>query len=175
MEINFNSVLDAFTAALELIEDEEQRKRTARVIQASRASVERSVQDLLAGIIDEVNEGLEGRAHVDLRYEPTGFRVDIHAGPPAGDEADEAAWAFADGDVEKLTLRIPVELKDRAAGAAKEAGLSVNAWFIRLLARELRGQGVEDAGADSPRGRRRHGRHGRGGGRGRSLKGFIGA
>lgn len=175
MELTFESVLEAFDAALELVEDEEQQQRLQRVIQASRASVERATQDLVASVVDEVNSDLGGRAHVDLRYTAHGLDLSVVANAPAGDGEDDEAWQYADSEVEKVTLRVPVELKDRASRAAKESGISVNAWFIRLLARELREPRADSEGREDRRegrGRKRRGhRPGQGGG---SLKGWIG-
>jgi hypothetical protein len=178
MELTFDSVLEAFDAALELVEDEEQQQRLQRVIVASRASVERATQDLLAGVLEEVNGELDGRARVDLRYTASGISVSVETKGTATPEAGEdEAWLFGDSELEKVTLRLPVELKDRASSAAKEAGLSANAWFTRLLARELREPRDEaDEGASRREGRkgrgsqrRRNSRHG-----GDSLKGWIG-
>lgn len=178
MELTFDSVLDAFDAALELVEDEEQQQRLRRVIVASRASVERATQDLLAGVLEEVNGELGGRARVDLRYTASGISVSVDAsGSTVAEGGEDEAWLFADSELEKVTLRLPVELKDRASSAAKEAGLSANAWFTRLLARELRQPRDESDEGES----RREGRKGRGSHRrthsrhgGDSLKGWIG-
>jgi len=177
MELTFDSVLDAFDAALELVEDEEQQQRLQRVIVASRASVERATQDLLAGVLEEVNSELGGRARVDLRYTASGISVSVETnGSAAPEGGEDEAWLFGDSELEKVTLRLPVELKDRASSAAKEAGLSANAWFTRLLARELREPRDDSDDGESRRdgrkkrgSRRRQSRHG-----GDSLKGWIG-
>ena len=55
MELTFEKVLEAFDAALELVEDPEQRTRLARVIQASQPSVERATQDLVAELVEEIS------------------------------------------------------------------------------------------------------------------------
>jgi len=179
MELQFESVVRALDAALELVEDEEQRARLRRVIGASRASVERASQDVLAQVVADINERLAGRARVDLRHTPGGVEVSVAPYTPAADLDEDEPWEFADSELEKLTLRVPVELKDRATAAAKESGLSVNAWFTRLLARELRtpgpGTDLEDEGEDEDQsGRRGRGRHRRRHGRGASLKGWVG-
>ena len=43
-------------------------------------------------------------------------------------------------DAEKLTLRLPSELKDRASTAAAADGLSLNSWIVRAIARQLDGR-----------------------------------
>lgn len=181
MTITFESVLNAFDTALELVEDPEQRDRLQRVIDASQASVERAAQDLVAGMIEEVNADLVG-ATIELRHTANGLEVSVSR--EAADPIDpDEPWRYADSELEKVTLRLPVELKDRATNAAKEAGVSVNAWFTRLLARELREPAddppEEDGDRRAGRGHRAgHERRGRRKERrsrgGSSLKGWIG-
>lgn len=175
MELTFETVMDAFDAALELVDDDDQREKLTRVIAASRASVERATQDLVAGVVDEVNANLSGRARVDLRVTPEGLEINVTTERAAVEGEDEESWQFGESEVEKVTLRVPVELKDRATGAAKESGMSLNAWFTRLLARELR-EPKPDEPRREARSRRRDRREGRGGrkGHGNSLKGWIG-
>ena len=172
MELTFETVLEAFEAALELVDDDEQREKLSRVIAASRASVERATQDLVAGVVDEVNAELGGRARVDLRYTSDGLEVTVTTDGAAIEGEGDEPWQFGDGEVEKVTLRVPVELKDRATNAAKESGMSLNAWFTRLLARELREPAAAEPRRES-RSRRRERRKDRKG-RGGSLKGWIG-
>lgn len=57
--------------------------------------------------------------------------------PPAGADTDESATA-------RITLRIPEPTKVRIEQAAAEAGLSVNAWLVRV---------TTDALGDPPRSR----------------------
>ncbi|HJN92420.1 MAG TPA: hypothetical protein QGF05_06805 [Dehalococcoidia bacterium] len=174
-------MLEAFDAALELVEDEGQQERLRRVIQASQASVERATQDLLAGVLEEVNSELAGRARVDLRYTAAGISVSVVSNAAAAEGDEDEAWLFSDSELEKVTLRLPVELKDRASSAAKETGLSANAWFTRLLARELR-EPRDDSEEREPSRKKRKGRRGHLGGHNRreqgrhgdSLKGWIG-
>ena len=181
MELTFEKVLEAFDAALELVEDPEQRTRLTRVIQASQASVERATQDLVAGLVEEVNTKL-GESQIELRHTQNGLDISVVAAPTeTPDEDSDGPWRYADSEVEKVTLRVPVELKDRASNSAKESGLSLNAWFTRLLARELHEPGLEPEPEHRRERRRERGherrakRHARRGGReGGSLKGWIG-
>jgi hypothetical protein len=171
MRIRIENVLEAFDQALDLVEDEQQRDRFSRVIAASRASVERAVDDLVAEVTSDINEALGEETQVDLTYGADGISVDVTQAPSDDDDADETL-SFSEGETEKLTLRLPAELKDRATGAAAEAGYSLNAWIVRVLARELSGD------RDGRRGRRRRGRGRRGErgerGRGAQLRGWIG-
>jgi hypothetical protein len=165
VQIRIEGILEAFDEALELVEDEQQRERFARVLAASRASVERSVHELVAGVAEEVNEALGDRVQVNLTYGSEGATINVSA-PPLEEDEDDETLSFRGDEVEKLTLRLPPELKERATGAAAQAGVSLNSWIVRVLARELAGGG----GAG-----RRGGRGGRRRGRGAArLKGWIG-
>jgi hypothetical protein len=52
----------------------------------------------------------------------------------SGPDADEATMA-------RINLRLPQDLKDRVEHAAREAGLSVNAWLVRSAAHALAAAG----------------------------------
>jgi hypothetical protein len=73
-----------------------------------------------------------------------------------------------EGDVEKITIRIPAELKDLAQQAASKAGTSANTWFVKALARAVRNIEVQ---TEPSRGswREEHRR-----GRGSRLSGWVG-
>lgn len=161
MRIRIEGILEAFDEAIELVEDEAQRERFARVLAASRAAVERSVHELVASVAEDVNEALGDRVQVNLTYGSEGATIDVSA-PPFEEDEDDGTLSFRGDEVEKLTLRLPPELKERATGAAAQAGVSLNSWIVRVLARELAG------GGGGGRGRRRRGR-----GTAR-LKGWIG-
>lgn len=168
MRVRIESILEAFDHALDLVEDEQQRDRFSRVIAASRASVERAVDDLVAEVTSDINEALGDEVQVDLSYGADGISVDVTQAPADDDDDADETLSLSEGETEKLTLRLPAELKDRATGAAAEGGYSLNAWIVRVLAREL----ARDRGR---RGRRR----GRAGsadrGRGAQLRGWIGS
>ena len=164
MKIRIEAILEAFDGALNLVEDEQQRDRFSRVLSASSASVERAVDDLVAEITTEINEALGDEAHVDLTYGSDGITVDVTHSESTRDEDVDETLSLSEGEVEKLTLRLPGELKDRATGAAAEAGYSLNQWIVRVLARELSGD------RSRRRGRRRERRRGRGS----ELRGWIG-
>lgn len=164
MRIRIEGILEAFDEAIELVEDEQQRERFGRVLAASRASVERSVHELVASVAEDVNDALGDRVQVHLTYGSKGATIDVSTPPFEQDEddADDAASTFRGDEVEQLTLRLPPELNERATGAAAQAGVSLNSWIVRALGRELAGAG------GARRGRRRRGRGAT------RLKGWIG-
>ena len=76
---------------------------------------------------------------------------------------------MSDGEVEKITIRVPAELKEMAAEAAKKASISANSWFVRQMARSVRSSDIDVT--VEKRGRRRQGRRK---GRGGKLSGWVG-
>ena len=86
-------------------------------------------------------------------------------------DGDEARWTALEGDVEKITIRIPAELKDLATQAAQHAGTSANSWFVRALARALRSSEQSAPPREASWGREERGRHGRSGSR---FTGWVG-
>lgn len=175
-------VYEALRAPLTLIEDETKRLAIERYLEAARFPLERAVFDVLAALVATVNEQSDG-ARVRLSYQPGGLEVEVEARQPAEPSRPLAGeWLSADADMEKVTIRIPAELKDLATQAASNDGLSANSWFVRALAGALRGAIDQPArgGPDRrPPGRRfddepnldRRGRHG---GKGNRLQGWIG-
>jgi predicted HicB family RNase H-like nuclease len=61
-----------------------------------------------------------------------------HEPEPAA-EAPAAAAAEGDDGTARVTLRLPESIKARAEEAATRAGISVNAWLVRAVARALDG------------------------------------
>jgi len=164
MQLRTAPIVEAFDGVLELIEDEAQRERFSRVLVAGRPAVERAAYDLVSEVVREINEQLGEGVQVQLAYEPGGVSVSV-----AQVERDEAVEALAIGgdEVERLTLRLPAEVKEQASGVAADAAVSLNTWIVQSVARAL-ARAAEDGGRGS--GRRRRSR-----GRGRSLKGRVGS
>lgn len=172
-EFNTDTIFDALKSPLNLIDNAERRKQLEGYVDAARVSLERSVFDLLSRFADTVNESVEAHYEVRLSYRPGMLDLDVRPREP--DEPAGEAWSMAEGEVEKITLRIPTELKDLAAEAAARAGLSVNSWYVRVLARALRG-----SDAPEPPHQPRHwphdrsSRHGPPGRSGQRLTGWVG-
>jgi hypothetical protein len=140
----------------------------------SRPALERALADLLADVVAEVNAGLE-EAQVDIVFRGSGgggFAVEVkqREGPAEtadGSEDDQAA-TLSMADAEKLTLRLPADLKERASASAVATGVSLNAWIVRAIARELDGR-------ETRRFRREFRADRRGGPEGgSSLRGWVG-
>ncbi|MPZ99905.1 MAG: toxin-antitoxin system HicB family antitoxin [Dehalococcoidia bacterium] len=176
MRIQVDDVLDAFAPTLELIEDERQRAAFERLLNAGRDSLRRAVHDVLQEVVQEVNEAAAGAIVAQLIYQPDGLELTVNRPSPEEIPSTEFAFDFDQGDIDRLTLRLPSELKDIAALAAEQGGVSLNSWLIRLVSREAAQQVRERRGDREDREEppeQRGGRSRRPGG-GQSLKGWIG-
>lgn len=167
MEFKTDAIFDALRTPLGLVDDPERRRQLEAYIEAARPPLERAVHDLIGQFVDHANDKCHAHYELALSYRQGALDLEIRAREPS--EPDEEPWAFVEGDVEKITLRIPAELKDLAMDAASRASLSGNAWFVRMLARSVRG-------SDEPpeRESRRRERHGRRRGPGQRLSGWVG-
>ena len=146
IEFRTDAVFEALKSPLALVEDPEKRQAFERYVEAARSSLERAVFDLLSEMVSAVDARVSDRYHLRLSYRPGALSLDVDpVSQPAGASADDNVLEFGggDGETEKITIRIPAELKDLATQAASAAGLSANSWFVRAMARSLRG--MEDA------------------------------
>lgn len=167
MRIDTRGIFEAFERTLALVSDEE-RERLQRILSASEDSVQRAVVDLLRDVAREVNETAGDHIHAEVTFGTEGPEFKVSA-DPASEPGPTIEFEFDPGEVERLTLRLPAELKELAALAAEQHGISLNAWLTRLVSREAARR--EEPRRGGPRGRGR-GPGGRGGGQ--SLKGWIG-
>ena len=165
MEFTIESIFKALRAPLAVVDNPERRSQIEDYIEAARPPLERSVFDLLSSFAESVDAEVGANYKVSLRYRPGALDLEVRASEQEA-EPDEA-WTRAEGEVEKITLRLPAELKDLATEAASKSGLSVNSWFVRAIARALR-RAEEAERAPPERHRRRRG------GPGGRLTGWIG-
>jgi hypothetical protein len=166
-EFKTDDIFEALKAPLGMIDDPQRRQQIENYIEAVRANLERAVFDLLSEFADAVNDGVSAHYDVSLSYKPGVLDLSVRA-REAG-EPDMEEFSMADGDVEKITIRVPAELKEMAAEAAKNASLSANSWFVRQLARSVRGADI-DVRVESREKRHRGRRKGPGG----KLSGWVG-
>lgn len=164
-EIRTEPVFDALKQPLALVESDERRRAIETYVEAARLPLERAVFDLMSQVAQAVDEKVGAHYRVRLAYRPGGLAVEVDERTGNGEEAQYSAM---EGDVEKITIRIPAELKDLAQQAASRAGTSANTWFIKALARAVRNIDVQTTPtAEWHEGRRRHGR-------GSRLSGWVG-
>jgi hypothetical protein len=169
-EFTTDSIFAALKSLLTVVDNEERRKQIESYIDAARSPLERAVFDLLSRFAESVNEQVAAHYRINLSYRPGLLDVAVRA-IEKGEPAEDVVWSLSEGDVEKVTLRIPAELKELATEAAAQASLSANSWFLRVLARALRNAEVSEPAEEE--GSRRHGRHGRHG-PGQRLSGWVG-
>lgn len=173
-EFTTDTIFQALKSPLAVVDNEDRRGQIEAYVEAARMPLERSVFDLLSQFADTVNAEVSAHYDLSLGYRPGVLDLQVRAREPS--EPTEEVWSLAEGgEVEKITLRIPGELKELATEAAARAGLSVNAWFVRVLARALRSaESIEPPAPPSPppgpRGLGRHGHHGPG----QRLTGWVG-
>jgi hypothetical protein len=133
----------------------------------ARFAVERSLFDAFSQVASVVNDS---NGNLRARLEYLNGNLDFVVEPAESEPQDDSAarTAFVEGDPEKVTIRIPKELKDLIDRAASFQGLSANSWYIRELSRTIarvaRDQAMEE------RSQRRRGNQTRRG----SLHGFVG-
>lgn len=170
-EFTTDPIFEALKGHLRVIDNAERREQVEAYIDSAQVLLERSVFDLLSRFAETVNGEVSAHYEVALTYRPRVLNLEVRQTEPS--EPTEEVWSLAEGEVEKITLRIPGELKELATEAAAKAGLSVNSWFVRVLARALRSA----EGSEPPETPRMHGQgpgRGRHGGRGRRLTGWVG-
>ena len=149
----------ALDQPLALIDDDARRTQIRNYLQLVRVHLERAVLDVLSEAARSVNEsGGNVEARVQYGSGAAEWVVDRK-----GSDPEEAGW-FAAGDHEKVTIRIPAELKQLMGARAVRSGVSLNTCYIRTLAAALGGVEGERSEGIEPEGHRS----------GRRLKGIIG-
>jgi hypothetical protein len=165
-DFDLTPLFEALERPLALVDSPERRAALEAYIGAARMHLEKAALDLVSGVLEAVNEnelGLEAR----LQYAPGGLKLVIESAAEATASASEGEPLFSiDGDVEKVTIRLPGELKGLIDKAANMRGGSTNSWYIRELSRAIR-----SSMRDLAREERRAGNRGS---RGHSMKGFVG-
>jgi len=144
-EISTNSVFDALRTPLTLIDNEERRRTVEAYLDAARPQLERAVFDLMSQLVQAIDERTEEHYRARLTYRPGGLALEVEEKVREG---DETRWSALEGDVEKITIRIPAELKELATQAAARSGTSANTWFIKALARAVRS--IDQRAAEPP-------------------------
>ena len=144
-DIGTDPVFEALRQPLALVESDERRRSIEAYLEAARPQLERAVFDLMSQLVQSIGEKTEDRYRLRLAYRPGGLSLEVEEKIQDG---EEARWSALEGDVEKITIRIPAELKDLATQAASDAGTSANTWFIKALARALRN--AETRGVEPP-------------------------
>jgi hypothetical protein len=161
--VDTRTLTDSLKAALPLIDNPERRADIERYLTSTELLLERGLHNLLAGIVQQINEA--GGPQLRLDYSGDGLAISVEPvlSPPS--EPEPSFAADIEGDFEKVTIRLPSELKDLIGQAAQLRGLSQNSWYLRELARAIARQApAPPEGPPPPSGARR----------GRRLRGYVG-
>lgn len=127
--------LDAIRGDLEALagSDEAVAATLAHLGRPLEASLQLRLLDTLGEAASELAEQLPA-GHVEVRVAGRDARL-VYVGAP---EAPEPAPSAEDeGGTARLTVRMPDALKGAMEAAADSEGLSVNAWLVRAVKREL--------------------------------------
>jgi hypothetical protein len=160
-QIDLSPLMTGLEQPLQLITDPDTRERLRAYVNAARPQVERAAFDALSQLVEAFNETCaEQRGHLEYSGGILRFKVD-----EAQDGGPEPS--FNDGDLERVTLRLPRDLKELIDSVAMRQGVSANNWYVRalsrMMARHFR-ESMRENPRDAGQGRRRGGFYrGRGG------------
>src|SRR3954471_24896492 len=164
--LDLGSLLTGLEQPLQLIDNPQRRLEMQAYVSAARPQVERAAFDLISGVVAAFNDA-NRESQAKLEYDITGLHLVIE--PLNEGPTPEAS--FNDSDPERVTLRLPKELKDLIDSLASKHGMSSNNWYVRELSRIIRrsaGDSVRDEARDDARSGRRGYRA-----RSSKLKGFV--
>lgn len=130
-----HALREDLAAAAALADDEATREAAGRLAQALEASLHLRLLDLLSEAALSLSSQVPGRIEVRLagREPELVYVADEEAEPAA--PADDALTA-------RVTLRLSESLKAQVEVAAARESLSLNAWILRALARNLETRSV---------------------------------
>lgn len=132
-------------------------EETARVAELLVGSVEATLRLRFLEALHAAAQELEASSAgvtVDVRLEGGEPALSLSfPRPEAREGGDDEAAGLVDGELLRLTIRLPEGLKARVEQAAAGAGASINSWIVAALARALDVQspGVPHASRRLPR------------------------
>jgi hypothetical protein len=126
---------------------DEARALAERLVAPLESAARLALLEALSAAADEITRDLApGSVEVRLRGRDPEFAVtppppepSFDGPPPSGPAVDEPVVApDEDGGTVRITLRLPTHLKPGIDEAADRAGLSANAWLVRVVSAALR-------------------------------------
>lgn len=113
----------------------------ARAAELLTVSMDSSARLVLLEALSEAAEEITaklGNATVDVRLRGREADMTVTELPNGAEEQAPPTPPVADsGDLARITLRLPEQLKEQAEHAASVEGVSVNAWLVRAVAAAL--------------------------------------
>ena len=144
---------------------DEARALAERLTGLLESALRLALLDALSTAAAEITRELApGSVEVRLRGREPEFVVTPPPAAPAFADVVDSAGAMAaplplegdDATMVRINLRLGQDLKDRVEEAARQSGLSVNAWLVRAAAAAL---GADDGGSRTTRSTPRGGHH----------------
>lgn len=154
LETYVESVRDQLAAAAEL-GGPETLQLAERLAGSLESATRLALLDALSAAAAEITSELApGSVELRLQGREPNFTVIL---PPVEAPADGTGTGSAppprplpesdDSSLTRINLRLSTDLKDRVEEAAKDSGLSVNAWLVRAAAASLPGGRPADPGS----------------------------
>jgi hypothetical protein len=132
-----SSIEDSLTAAA-AAGDEATRRTAASLATALEPAARLAIMSALAEAAADITDAL-GHTVVEMRLDGGDVRVVVSPLPDLGvDVIEETHASDAGGELSRVTLRLPEELKTEAERAAAKHGVSLNTWLTRAVRSALR-------------------------------------
>ena len=130
--IDLASLFESLRGPLDLIDNPERRADLERLLQVAKPSLDRAAFQMLSSIAREIS-GSDAGLKARIELQPDGARLVLELAA----DAPEDCGSFFEGDLERVTLRLPAELKEMIDRLANLQGDSANSVYIRELARTI--------------------------------------
>ena len=169
ISIDLAPLAQSLREPLDLLDNQERRGEIERFLENSRHHLDHAAFQMLSTIASQISAGPAGiAARVELR--PDGAHLVLEG----GEEPEEQGERVFEGDQERVTIRIPAELKEMIDRLANLQGVSANSVYIRELARTLARRARQAVREEFREAAREAGEQHRTNQRARSMKGFVG-
>ena len=135
MPLDLRRIAEAQKKALVLIDSPEKKRTLEQFIESSGPLAEAAVRDELQLLVEDINTQLAPGARVRLVQEGSKIVPEVVS---LGEEQRTGRMAGIDGDtISKVLVRMPSDVKSKAAEAAQKAGISLNSWTVNILNRAV--------------------------------------
>ena len=116
------------------------RRTAAALAAALEPAVRLAIMNALAEAAADITDAL-GDSVVEVRLDGGDIGVVVSPLPDFdGERIEEAIPSEASGELSRVTLRLPEQLKTEAEQAAARQGVSLNTWLARAVREALRGE-----------------------------------
>ena len=135
MPFDYRGIGSSPKKVLTLVEDPERRRMLEEFVDSIAPMVEAAAREAVQELIEEINAQLAPHTRLRLVQRASYLAAEV---VPLGEE-QPAAWSLRleSDTVSKVLLRVPSNIKERAAESAQRAGLSLNSWTVNILERAL--------------------------------------